>query len=175
MNNPVSCLYRQQLDILKQSILMLLLVKDITGPFKEGITLLRLQTDLEGKTAFFGDIQDHLKQLGYDLGGNWDYDKGCFDSILSSKEGETIYLRVPFLVLNGELDEYDASIKFQTPYVIKHEVNIGLDKDEHSLASATGFNQFQDPINKDGQIEQKSKWENAGEEAVKQIVRYLPQ
>lgn len=135
--------------------------------------MLRLQTDLEGKKAYFGDMQDRLKNLGYCLGGNWDYDKGSFDSILWRDGGETIYLRVPFHVLDGILDECEASIEFQTPFVIKHVVNIGFDKDENSLLTATGFNQFQDPLDTDGQIKNKNKWEDAGEQAVKQILSYL--
>jgi hypothetical protein len=135
--------------------------------------VLKLQTDLEGKKAYFGDMQDTLKNLGYCLGGNWGYDTGSFDSILSREEGETIYIRIPFHVLDGVLDESDASIEFQTPYVIKHVVNIGLDKDENSLLTSSGFNQFQDPLDTDGQIKNKNKWEDAGEQAVKQIISYL--
>ncbi|OAH55730.1 MULTISPECIES: YugN family protein [Bacillaceae] len=135
--------------------------------------MLKLQTDLEGKKAYFGDMQDTLKNLGYDLGGHWDYEQGSFDSILWRDGGETIYLRIPFLVVDGELENCDASIEFQTPFVIKHVVNTGLDNDESSLATATGFNQFQDPLDTDGQIKNKNKWEDAGEQAVKQIVSYL--
>ncbi|OKL35402.1 hypothetical protein BLL40_15225 [Domibacillus mangrovi] len=134
--------------------------------------MLKLQTDIEGKKAYFGDIQDTLKPLGYDLGGNWGYDQGSFDSILSRDGGETIYLRIPFRVLNGALDEYDASIEFQTPIVIKHVINIGLDNDQSSLLTSS-FNQFQDPLDTDGQIKNKNKWEDAGEQAVKRIIDYL--
>lgn len=135
--------------------------------------MLKLQTELEGKTAFFGDVKNSFEHLGYNLSGNWDYDKGSFDSILKRDKGETIYLRIPFFVRNGVLDEYDAAIEFQTPYVIKHVENIGLDEDKHSLLTATGFNQFQDPVEKDGKIKNKSKWEDAGEQAVKEIINYL--
>ncbi|TQR21414.1 YugN family protein [Psychrobacillus vulpis] len=135
--------------------------------------MLQLQTDLEGKMAYFGDLKNRIKSLGYSIGGNWDYHKGSFDSVLWRKEGETIYLRLPFEVLEGDLDHHEAYIKFQTPYVIKHVVNVGLDKDENSLLSTSGFNQFQDPIDKDGQIVDKSRWELAGEKAVEQIVHLV--
>ncbi|OMP66163.1 YugN family protein [Domibacillus epiphyticus] len=136
--------------------------------------MLKLQTELEGKKAYFGDMQDRFKNLGFDLGGNWDYDKGSFDSILWREGGETIYIRIPFFVLDGVLDDDDASIEFQTPYIIKHVVNIGLDDDENSLLTASGFNQFQDPVDADGQIKNKNKWEDAGEQAVKQIISFFP-
>ncbi|MFD0710310.1 YugN family protein [Paenibacillus sp. GCM10027626] len=135
--------------------------------------MLRLQTDLEGRQVCFGDVQDELCKHGYCLGSNWEYDRGSFDSILWQEAGETIYLRLPFYVTDGRLDKYDTSIVFQTPYVIKHIVNIGLDKDINSLLSTTGADQFQTPLDTDGHIRQKSKWEEAGEQAIQQVIGYL--
>ncbi|OES43901.1 YugN family protein [Domibacillus iocasae] len=135
--------------------------------------MLKLHTELEGKKAYFGDVRDMFKDLGYDLGGNWEYDQGSFDGILWRESGETIYIRLPFTVLKGALDEYDAWIEFHPPFVIKHVVNIGLEKDEHSLVTASGFNQFQDPVDPDGQIKNKNKWEEAGEKAVQRIISYI--
>ncbi|MET0960232.1 MAG: YugN family protein [Psychrobacillus psychrotolerans] len=135
--------------------------------------MLQLQTELEGKEIGFGDLRSRIDSLGYTIGGNWDYHKGSFDNVLWRDEGETIYLRLPFEVVEGELDNYDAQIKFQTPYVIKHVVNIGLDDEENSLLTSTGFNQFQPPVDKDGQIENQNKWTAAGEQAVEKIVRLV--
>lgn len=134
---------------------------------------MELQTELEGKNTYFGQMRDGIKNLGYCLGGGWEYHKGSFDSVLWREGGETIYLRIPFLVLEGELDEHEAYIKFQRPFVIKHVVNIGLDNDESSLISATGFGQFQDPIDTDGQIKNKSKWKEVGLEAVNKILPFV--
>src|SRR5699024_12602013 len=69
---------------------------------------------------------------------SWEYDRGKFDAIIWREKGETIYLRIPFHVINGELDKSDAYIQFRTPYIIKHVVNLGLDRNENSLLSATG-------------------------------------
>lgn len=135
--------------------------------------MLQLQTELEGKMAYFGDLRRRIKGLGYSIGGNWDYHKGSFDNVLWREGGETIYLRLPFEVLEGDLDHHQAYIRFQTPYVIKHVVNMGLDKDENSLLTSTGFNQFQHPVDKDGTIENKSRWAIAGEQAVEQVIQYL--
>lgn len=79
-------------------------------------------------------------------------------------------MRLPFQVLDGELDRKDAFIEFQKPFVIKHVVNLGLDEDENSLLTATGFSQFQEPLDKDGYIHDKSKWEEFGEEAIGDIL-----
>lgn len=132
--------------------------------------MLKLQTELEGQTASFGVVSDCIRELGYHMGGNWDYDQGCFDHILCQEGGERIYIRIPFVVTDGELDHYEASIKFGTPYVIKHVVHVGLDRDGDSLLDATGFSQFQQPIDKDGKIIDKNRWIHAGEVAVKDLM-----
>ncbi|MBD7984074.1 hypothetical protein H9649_05740 [Sporosarcina sp. Sa2YVA2] len=132
--------------------------------------MLKLQTGLEGQTASFGLVSDCIRELGYHMGGNWDYHQGCFDHILCQEGGETIYIRIPFSVTQGELDDYEAYIKFKTPYIIKHVVHVGLDNDETSLLNLGGFNQFQPPIDKDGKIEDKNRWMHAGEEAVKSLM-----
>ena len=135
--------------------------------------MLKLETELEGQTANFGVVSDCIRDLGYHLGGNWDYDKGCFDHTLCRENGETIYVRIPFLVTNGELDEYDATILFEKPFIIKHVVHVGLDNDEGSLINAAGFNQFQEPIDTDGKIMNKNRWMHAGEVAVQELLDCL--
>lgn len=131
--------------------------------------MLKLQTDLEGHVAYFGIVNNCVEEQGYHLGGSWDYYHGCFDHTLYREGAETIYIRIPFVVLDGELDRPEALIKFTTPFVIKHVVNLGLDSDESSLLDATGFSQFQAPLDTDGHIEDKSKWAHAGEVAVKKL------
>ncbi|KGR77311.1 YugN family protein [Ureibacillus sinduriensis] len=135
--------------------------------------MLQFESELEGKHAQFGYLRDKLKNYGFCLGGYWDYDRGFFDAILSRQEGETIYLRLPFVVISGELDSDHAHIQFKTPYVIKHIVNYGLDFDDGSLLDATGFSQFQTPIDTDGNIQNKHKWVQAGEQVVDKVLQYV--
>ncbi|RHW32729.1 hypothetical protein D1B33_16300 [Lysinibacillus yapensis] len=135
--------------------------------------MLQFESELVGKHAQFGYLQDKLKNYGFCLGGYWDYDRGFFDTILSKQNGETIYLRLPFVVISGMLDSDDAFIQFKTPYVIKHIANYGLDFDEGSLLEATGFSQFQTPVDKDAEIQQKHKWVQAGEQVVGKVLQYL--
>ncbi|MFD2043332.1 YugN family protein [Ornithinibacillus salinisoli] len=138
------------------------------------ITLIQLDTDIEGRTAHFGDMMNIAKHNGFGLCGSWEYDSGFFDSIVWREGGETIYVRVPFHVLKGQLDRPDAILEFKKPFVIKHVVHIGLDQGENSLLAATGINQFQEPLDKDGQIRNKTKWEEVGEQAVNQLARNIP-
>lgn len=135
--------------------------------------MIYLETDMEGKQMNFGHARETLYKQGYHMGGSWEYDSGMFDGVMHRESGETIYIRLPFQVLEGELDRSDAWIEFQKPFVIKHVVNIGLDKDENSLLTATGFSQFQEPLDKDGNIHDKSKWEEFGEEAIGDILNKL--
>ena len=135
--------------------------------------MLQIQSDLEGKLAQFGYLQEKLKPYGFGLGGYWEYDHGYFDTILSKERGETIYLRLPFNVIHGVLDSPSAQIQFKTPYVIKHVLNLGLDFDDGSLLDPTGFSQFQTPIDKDGKIEDSNKWVEAGQQVVGKVLQYI--
>lgn len=135
--------------------------------------MIQLDTELEGKKAFFGEARGLAKQFGLSMCGSWEYDGAFFDAVLEREQGETIYLRMPFHVLEGMLDRNDAFIEFGTPFVIKHVVHIGLDKDENSLLAATGLNQFQEPLDKDGYIRDKSKWEEVGEDVSNEFARAI--
>lgn len=135
--------------------------------------MIKLETEIEGKKVFFSQAENALKPLGFVIGGNWDYDNGIYDLQLWKEAGETIYLRVPFHVIDGELDNDHAYIEFMNPYVIKHVVNLGLDTGENALLATTGFNQFQEPLDHDAHIEDKSRWVQEGENAVNHAVQAL--
>ncbi|GAB4073804.1 YugN-like family protein [Barrientosiimonas marina] len=135
--------------------------------------MLKLDTKIEGKKAYFGDVYRAFRSNGYSLCGNWEYDRGKFDMILCREDAETIYVRIPFDVIDGELDSAKAYLEFRTPYVIKHVVNTGLEWEENALLSTTGFNQFQTPLDRDGNITDKSRWESAGEQEIDRVVNDL--
>lgn len=134
--------------------------------------MIEFDSAIEGKKAYFGFIRDQFEEFGCSFCSNFEYHEGKFDSILSRRNGETIYLRMPFYVIDGELDHSSAYIQFGKPFVIKHVVNLGLDYDGHSLVTATsGLSQFQDPLDQDGYIRDKSRWVKAGEEKIEEILR----
>lgn len=135
--------------------------------------MIHLETEMEGKQMNFGYARKALKKYGLHIGGNWEYDSGMFDGVMHRENGETIYIRLPFKVLKGVLDRSDAWIEFEKPFVIKHVVNVGLDRDENALLTATGFSQFQEPLDTDGYIHDKSKWQEFGEEAIGDILNKL--
>ncbi|MFJ8264196.1 YugN family protein [Rummeliibacillus sp. NPDC094406] len=133
--------------------------------------MIQFESRIEGKKTEFGYIRDIFEPFSCNFCSNFEYHEGMFDSILYREDGETIYLRMPFRVIEGELDHYSAYIQFGKPYVIKHVVNLGLDYDENSLLTATGgFSQFQDPLDRDGEINDKSRWVKAGKEKINQML-----
>ncbi|WHY75279.1 YugN family protein [Neobacillus sp. WH10] len=132
--------------------------------------MIQLQTEIEGKRAYFGAVRDIFHSHGCSFCSNFDYDQGKFDALLWRDGGESIYLRVPIYVLDGALDHTSALVEFGTPFVIKHVVNIGLDHDENSfITGTTGLDQFQTPLDNDDYIYDKSRWTKAGEEAIQQV------
>lgn len=137
-------------------------------------SMIQFDSQIEGKKSYFGVIRDVFESHGCSFCSNFEYHEGKFDSILHRDGGETIYLRMPFWTLDGDLDHHATYIQFGKPFVIKHVVNLGLDYDEHSLVTATtGLSQFQEPIDKDGKIVDKSRWVIAGEEKINKMLRSL--
>lgn len=133
--------------------------------------MIKLQTEIEGKRAYFGSVLNTMQSYGCSFCSNFDYHQGKFDALLWREGGESIYLRMPIQVVDGFLDHPRALIEFGTPFVIKHVVNIGLDYDESSLLTATtGLTQFQKPLDPDDYIHDKSRWRVAGEDKIKQVM-----
>jgi len=132
--------------------------------------MIHLDTDIEGKQMTFGYAEETLKRFGLVIGSSWEYHHGVFDGILHRKGGETIYVRLPFQVIDGELDRADALIEFEQPFIVKHVVNLGIDKSGHGLLTVAGLGQFQKPLDRDGHIHNKNHWEEFGEDMIANIL-----
>lgn len=117
--------------------------------------MLAFENGIEGKTVVYGEVLKLFRAQGMDIAGGWEYDHGMFDTILYEHKDKTIYLRVPFKVLDGELDSHNAIIQFGTPFVIKHVMNIGLDEEESTTMTVAGLEQFQAPDDPDAPIKNK--------------------
>lgn len=135
--------------------------------------MIPLKTKIEGKQMTFGYARRMLRKYGLHMGGSWDYDRGFFDGIMHREGGETIYLRLPVKVIEGELDCESAWIEFQRPFIVKHVANVGLEKDTTPLLTFTGLSQFQKPLDTDGYIENKRHWVEIGEEAIGDLLNEL--
>lgn len=114
-----------------------------------------LKSPLEGKEMVWAGTRDTLNALGFTLGGNWDYDHGCFD--LGLDRERKVWLRLPFEVTSGKLDSEssapDTMIRFGSPFVLKHVYHEGVDTEARGSAFRAMIDQFQEPSDPDARIE----------------------
>lgn len=132
--------------------------------------MISFQSEIEGKEAVFGEIVEPFAMEGFDLGGNWEYDGGYFDHALEQEGGETIYVRLPVEVTRGQLDDAQANLKFLRPLIVRHVVHTGIDDD---VGSAGLMNQFQSPIEKDGDIYNEQQRIEKARQAIQRLLPYV--
>lgn len=112
-----------------------------------------ISSQIEGKQAIYGDVMETLGVEGFTL-SNWEYTNGFLDRKLDDKG--MVFLRLPVQVVSGELDHPRAVLRFEKPFVLKHVYQTGTDDEIEYAAGpvvSSMFNQFQEPINKDADIE----------------------
>ena len=132
-----------------------------------------LVSKLDGREEHLERIRDPLEAIHFTLGGNWDYEHGCFDCSLD--EAKKVWLRLPFEVIRGNLDAeqdgQDAVIRMGTPYVLKHIYNEGLDAEAVPRIYTSFFDQFQDPLDRDANIEES--WINQAKQLLNEAESIL--
>ncbi|PFA19667.1 hypothetical protein CN373_16325 [Bacillus cereus] len=128
--------------------------------------LIPIQSNLEGHTYALFKLEETLKPLGYSIGGNWDYDKGCFDYKIDEEDGYQ-FLRLPFTAIDGELDVPGVVVRLDTPYILSHVYQDELDNQINTLAGTSGLDQFAEPKDADGTI--KQKYIDIGKALVKEL------
>ncbi|PDY45044.1 hypothetical protein COL30_14310 [Bacillus pseudomycoides] len=134
-------------------------------------SLIPIQSNLEGHTYALFKLEEVLKPLGYSIGGNWDYEKGCFDYKIDEEDGYQ-FLRVPFTAVEGELDVPGVVVRLGTPYLLSHVYQDELDDQVNTLAAgASGLDQFAEPQDADGNI--KRKYIDIGKALVKELEKHL--
>ncbi|REE56343.1 YugN-like protein [Paenibacillus taihuensis] len=135
--------------------------------------MIPLDTKLEASEKEFAEVRDMLEQHQFSVGGNWDYDHGYFDRYLDDEH--KVWLRMPFNVINGNIDsdtqDLDAKIRMGKPFVLKHVYNEGLDKEAHPRTFGSLVDQFQEPLDPDGEVE--SKWVTEAKKVLDQVEEKL--
>ncbi|MCL7749902.1 YugN-like family protein [Halalkalibacter alkaliphilus] len=122
--------------------------------------MIALQSTVEGKEMKLKELEDKLKPLGYDIGGGWEYDHGCFDYKIDEEDGYT-FLRLPFRAIDGELDQRGVTVQLGTPFLLNHKYQDGLDDNPDvfnglfRMAYNSSINQFQEPVDKDSTVDEK--------------------
>lgn len=131
--------------------------------------MIPLQSAIENIKLFYADIRQDLSTYQFSLGGNWDYDHGYFDRGLD--EANKVWLRIPFQVVNGVLDadreDTKTEIKLGKPFVLKHIYNEGLDPEARYMTYGGLLDQFQDPLEKDADVEEE--WIQKAAALLKQV------
>ena len=136
--------------------------------------MISIQSEIEGKEARYGDIKEPFSQEGFVLGGSWDFDGGYLDCELDKEEGETVYLRIPVKVVQGQLDEADARLRFLQPFLVRHVVNLGIsDGESEGGPLESAFVQFQTPLETDGEIHHQDLRIDKGKKAIQRIFPYV--
>ncbi|MCP3773482.1 YugN-like family protein [Paenibacillus sp. MZ04-78.2] len=130
-----------------------------------------LDSTLQGREEPFEHVRSYLHEHEFTLGGNWDYEHGSFDRYLD--EGHKVWLRIPFEVtsgvLDGDTDSTDAFVRIGTPFVLKHVYNEGLDHEAQVRTFGALVDQFQEPLDKDGTVE--DKWVDQAASLLREIER----
>ncbi|MED1409184.1 MULTISPECIES: YugN-like family protein [Bacillus] len=132
--------------------------------------MIPIQSNLVGRTYALYKLEEVMKPLGYSIGGNWDYDKGCFDYKIDEEDGYQ-FLRVPFTAVDGELDMPGVVVRLETPYIISHVYQDELDNDVNTLATGTSLDQFAEPKDPDGDV--KRKYIDIGKVLVQELEKHF--
>ncbi|MBW7474623.1 YugN-like family protein [Paenibacillus oenotherae] len=137
--------------------------------------MIPLSSNLESREQEYVEVKNMLEEHQFALGGSWDYDHGSFDRSLD--EAHKVWLRLPFDVINGNVDsettDNDAKIRFGQPFVLKHVYNDGLDPTADPSTVGGLMNQFQPPLDPDGEVE--PRWVNKAKEVLHQVESLFPQ
>lgn len=135
--------------------------------------MIPLDSKLTGSTMSYEEASHALKQEQFTLGGNWDYDHGSFDRALDRVQ--KVWLRMPFTVTSGKLDgdreEQRTEIRFEQPFLLNHVYREGLDPSASVMTYQGFLNQFQDPVDPDGELE--PEWIEVGKQALKRAEELL--
>ncbi|WP_042461130.1 YugN-like family protein [Neobacillus dielmonensis] len=132
--------------------------------------MIELPSKVEGKRFDLYELEQKLKPVGYTIGGNWDYDHGCFDYKLNDEQGYQ-FLRLPFTAVDSQLDADNCIVKVGRPFLLAHQYESGLDVQGEVGNFSASFNQFQEPVDKDDSI--PSQYVEAGKALVSELETLL--
>jgi hypothetical protein len=116
--------------------------------------MISIPSKIENQQFLLSDLEDQLKPLGYSIGGGWEYDHGNFDYKIDDGYSY-LYLRVPFKAVKGQLDKAGVLVELGQPFLLNHQFERGIDSEIDSGTASLGFNQFQEPEDKDAEVDPK--------------------
>ena len=135
--------------------------------------MLELKSSITGLSMSLADAREKTESAGFVLGGNWEYDHGCFDKALDQQD--IVWLRIPFDVtqvnLDSERENLNATIRFGAPFVLKHVYEEGIDSEAASGLLSSFVNQFQTPADPDDKVE--PHWVERAEAELRELEQIL--
>ncbi|WLR41241.1 YugN-like family protein [Bacillus carboniphilus] len=132
--------------------------------------MIELPSKLEKRQYKLDFLEEALKPLGFSIGGNWDYDHGSFDYKMDDHVGYQ-FVRIPFKVVDGQLDTKGVQVELMRPYILSHKYQIGLDDHVHIGNLSASFDQFQEPQDPDATV--PSEIIPVGKQIVKKVEKLL--
>jgi hypothetical protein len=133
--------------------------------------MVQLEAAFVGSHVTFLSLKEGLDERQFVLGGNWDYHGGCFDRVLD--EQQTIFLRVPFTVVDGSLDAendgQDVIVKLGKPFLLRHLYQKGTDETARIRLGGALFDQFQTPQDADASFVDQEHWLVVGNRLIAEI------
>ncbi|MBS4220884.1 YugN-like family protein [Bacillus sp. FJAT-49711] len=132
--------------------------------------MIEINSKIEGGQYNLHKLEQLMKPKGYVIGGNWDYDRGFFDYKMADDDGYQ-FLRIPFTAVEGQLDTPGVSVQLGTPFVLSHVYQKGLDDQADSSNMSAAFNQFSEPEDPDGSLDEK--YIRMGKDLIKELESIL--
>ncbi|WP_404432790.1 YugN family protein [Sutcliffiella horikoshii] len=86
-------------------------------------------TGFENERVELSRLTDTMEDLGFDLAGQWDYERVTYDRKFETKEG-IFYLRVQGFAVEGDVGGSHAIINLMTPLLGKHYYPHGVEYGE---------------------------------------------
>ncbi|MDQ0216490.1 hypothetical protein J2S13_002950 [Oikeobacillus pervagus] len=129
-----------------------------------------ISSTIEGQHHNLYKLEQLLKPQGYSIGGNWDYDHGYFDYKIDDELGYH-FLRVPFSVVDGQLDSPGVTVRLERPFLLSHKYQQGVDDFAGTGTFSGSFNQFSEPVDPDATI--PKKYISYGKDLVKDLEEML--
>lgn len=132
--------------------------------------MIPISSVIENKSFQLIELEHKLKPLGYVIGGNWDYDHGYFDYKIDDMEGYQ-FLRLPFTVIDGQLDSNGTTVKLGRPFLLSHQYERGLDDQAEVGNFSASTNQFAEPEDSDADV--PNKYKEVGKSLVSELESIL--
>ncbi|SDI68705.1 YugN family protein [Natribacillus halophilus] len=130
-----------------------------------------LESRINGLEMTEKELEQRLKPLGFDMGGNWEYDHGYMDYKMDEDDDHGYqFLRIPFFATEGEVGSDKTKVVLGTPFLLSHRYEAGIAEEANPVFSAL-WNQFASPEEKDAYVE--DQYVQEGKNLIREVEQAL--